>query len=233
MSKTTQKGKKCGGWNVFLHLCPCFSDMPALTLYWTTDLASPFFFISFVFHKLWTVQRLSGIIFSSLNFRFWVSLAALSTCIARQHFLSQIPPIPPPFVSFRDRWCQATRRNSCSRQVGLCRNACWHLTWRWSRLIHLAEVWNPLTGSARNIVCTSSSNRLFSEAVPAVWSEQRRVGVRESSSCFVGSFSISMNSFHALCPCSSTKSRVRWPRTRHRVWSACWPQHYKTSGLCL
>lgn len=70
MSKTAQERKNVEGEMFSSIYVPGFSDMTALTLYWTTHLESSSSLLSFVFHKLGTVPRLSRIIFSSLNFRF-------------------------------------------------------------------------------------------------------------------------------------------------------------------
>lgn len=63
-----QQKKSVEGETLFSSIvCSCFSDTPALTLYWTTDLTS--FSLSFVFHKLEVEPQLSVVIFLSyLNF---------------------------------------------------------------------------------------------------------------------------------------------------------------------
>lgn len=84
-----------------------------------------------------------------------------------------VPPSPLLFL-FLITDVSPTLKNAWAWQVGLCRNARWHLSWNWTWLPHLADVLNPLMGSAKGVSCVSPSNGLHSEAVPTCWTEWRK-----------------------------------------------------------
>lgn len=84
-----------------------------------------------------------------------------------------IPPSPLLFL-FVITDVRPTLKNAWAWQVGLRRNARWHLTWHWSWIHHLADVWNPLMGSAKQVLCMPPSNGLHSEAVPTCWTVWRK-----------------------------------------------------------
>lgn len=147
-----------------------------------------------------------------------------------------VPPSPLLFL-FLITDVRPTLKNAWAWQVGLCRNARWHLSWNWTWLPHLADVLNPLMGSAKGVSCVSPSNGLHSEAVPTCWTERRKgwsmqaiaVSPGEKEVCRVV---LGVWQYEQL-PCFMSLLIDKEPRTLHQAWAACWPQHYKMSGLCL